>query len=297
MNTRRLTKKYKYKNRNKKTRRNRKSRRSGRRILKGGVRQSVIPSVTGPSVRPSAAPLRHSASLSFKKSYTDTLIDSFFRNLKKSKFPEALCELYKLYNSLTYSDINKIISSESFKEEFQKTFYIQTKTKNQDGVTSCNFSANTNYIYFLSYIFKKLAEGHFIYCNGKRQYFFYSKHKEHEKDKIPILTVLKRFLGYLDTACVTTMSYTITKERYEEISQGQAQGILDGEYAMYDIVSSLQRLVTMFPSLEYILEAMTLNNRDGTIASYNMNTTVLSTLIRQSYTDFLDTILEKIDEP
>jgi hypothetical protein len=51
MNTRRLTKKYKYKSRNKKTRRNRKSRRSGktrRRVLKGG-----LPSVSRASSRSS----------------------------------------------------------------------------------------------------------------------------------------------------------------------------------------------------------------------------------------------------
>ena len=47
MNTRRLTKKYKYKNRNKKTRRNRKSR---RRVLKGG-----LPSVSRASSRSSVS--------------------------------------------------------------------------------------------------------------------------------------------------------------------------------------------------------------------------------------------------
>ena len=64
---------------------------------------------------------------------------------------------------------------------------------------------------------------------------------------------------------------------------------------MYEIVSSLQRLVTMFPSLQYILDTMTLIDK-GSIFSYNINTTVISRLIRQSYTDFLDTILENIDQ-
>ena len=31
---------------------------------------------------------------------------------------------------------------------------------------------------------------------------------------------------------------------------------------------------------------------DGPIVSYNMNTTVISSIIRQSYTDFLEPILE-----
>ena len=75
MNTRRLTKKYKYKSRSKKTRRNRKSR---RRVLKGGVpsvsrassRSSVVPRgvivnrTSGASVRPGSVRPGSSAGIS-----------------------------------------------------------------------------------------------------------------------------------------------------------------------------------------------------------------------------------------
>ena len=41
---------------------------------------------------------------------------------------------------------------------------------------------------------------------------------------------------------------------------------------------------------------MTLNNPDGSIVSYNINTTVVSRLIRQSYTNFLYPINEDEEE-
>jgi len=102
-----------------------------------------------------------------------------------------------------------------------------------------------------------------------------------------MLKMLKRFLGYLDTACVNTTSYTITKKRYDEISQRTATGVTDGEWAIYEIVSSIIYNEAKFKSLEHILDNMTLNNDDGSVASYNMNTTVLSGFIKQTYTDFL----------
>jgi hypothetical protein len=292
MNTRRLTKKYKYKNRNKKTRRSGKTRksrrrgRSGRRILKGGVRQSVIPSVR-PNARPSAAPVRQSAS--FKQpqpSREEKLFDSFFLNLEEEEenFEKTLCALYNIYNSLSRDKINQILHSSSFKTRYEGAFYFRKETINQYDVTSYNLHPKSKYILFLSYIFKKMVEGEFIRCNGIRQDFVYNKHQF----KIRMLSVLKIFLGYLDTACVCTISYPITGERYNEIVNRIATGVTKEEYAMYEIVSSLQRLVKMFPSLQDILDTMTLIH-DGIIFSYNINTTILSRLIRQSYTELLDT--------
>ena len=133
-----------------------------------------------------------------------------------------------------------------------------------------------------------MVKGGFIRCNGIRQDFVYNR----DKSKIRMLTVLKRFLGYLDTACVTTTSYPITIKRYDQILNRTATEVTKEEYAMYEIVSNLQILVTLFPSLQNILDTMTLNNPDGSIVSYNINTTVISRLIRQSYTVFLEPIRE-----
>ena len=218
----------------------------------------------------------------------EKLFDSFFRNLKEEKenFEKTLCALYNIYNSLQPDKINKILHSSSFKIRYEKAFYFRKETTNIFDVKSSNLHANSKYILFLSYIFKKNLEGEFIRCNGIRQDFVYNKHKF----KIRILSVLKKFLGYLDTACVCTISYTITKERYDQILNGTAQEILDGERAMCEIVSNLQELAKnpKLKSLRHILDTMTRFNYNRSVASYNINTTVVSRLIRQSYTDFLE---------
>jgi hypothetical protein len=255
--------------------------------MKGGG-HSVRP-IARPSDRPSAAPPRHSVSLSFKQpSREEKLIDSFFSNLEEEEenFEKTLCVLYHLYNSLSRDKLNEILHSNSFKIRYEKAFYTKDLKINYDGFKSCNIRANSKYILFLSYIFKKMVEGDFIRCNGIRQDFVYNR----DKSKIRMLTVLKRFLGYLDTACVTTTSYPITRERYNQILNGTATGVTKEEYAMYEIVSTLQALAENpdFPSIKDILYNMTSINDDRSVASYNINTTVISRLIRQSYTDFLD---------
>ena len=183
MNTRRLTKKYKHKSRkSKRTRRRgrrkrngktRRSGRSGRRIMKGGV-----PSVSRASSRASARPL---ASLIFNQSLRteeEKLFDSFFRNLKEEKenFEKTLCALYNIYNSLEPDKINQILRSSGFKIRYEKAFYFRKETTNIFDVKSSNLHANSKYILFLSYIFKKNLEGEFIRCNGIRQDFVYNKH-------------------------------------------------------------------------------------------------------------------------
>jgi hypothetical protein len=321
MNTRRLTKKYKNKSKSKKTRKSRRSKRSGRsrrRVLKGGVPSvrpsgaSVRPSsgvvirrTSGASVRhssgsfrpsssfrPSAAPPRQSASSIFKQPYTSH-IDLFFNHLEEEEeeFEKTLCALYNLYNRLPRDKINEIMHSNSFKTRYERAFYFQKETTNIHGIKFYNSQPNKKYILFLRYIFKKVVDGGFIRCNGKRQDFVYSR----DKSKIRILTVLKKFLGYLDTACVLTTSYSITKDRYDQISRREKTGVTKEEQAVYDIVSGIIYLQEDFPSLEHILYNMTLNNDNGSVASYNMNTTVLSRFINQTYKDFLKTT-QKEDE-
>ena len=320
MNTRRLTKKYK--NKTRKSKKSTKTRKTRRRVLNGGVGSVRSASVhipvsarppQRPSQRPSQQPSpqsaltpahqsRHSYSTNFKHSSKlgkdKQLINSFFYHLRDMKFPEALCALYNLYNSLPYMEINDIITSESFKTRYQETFYDQEIKQSLGGVNYCNTRPKKNYIYFLAYIFKKIMEGGFIVCNGKKQYFVYSK----DKQKIRMLKVLKRFLGYLDTACVFTISSTISIETYNSIHDNpRGNKASDEEKALYDIVSTLIKfsrkispnLSPKFPSLQHILDNMETRDRStGHIVSYNMNTTVLFSIIKQSYTDFLEPILE-----
>ena len=139
-------------------------------------------------------------------------------------------------------------------------------------------------------------EGGFIFCNENKQYFVYSR----DKQKIRMLAVLKRFLGYLDTACVITISYSISIEKYKSIDDNpRHNSASDEEKALYDIVSTLIKFSPTFPSLIHILRNMESRDRSGHIVSYNMNTTVLFSIIRQSYTDFLEPIPEhrEYDEP
>jgi hypothetical protein len=303
MNTRRLTKKYKNKNR-----KPRKTSKTRRRVLNGGVRSvrsasvqtsvSTRPPSRQPSQQPSQQPTlahqsRHSFSTNFKhssKAGQYKLINSFFHHLRDMKFPQALCALYNLYNSLPYMEINDIINSESFKTRYEETFYTQEIKQSLGGVNYCNTRPKKNYIYFLAYIFKKIIKGGFIFCNGKKQYFVYSK----DKQKIRMLAVLKRFLGYLDTACVITISYSISIEKYKSIDDNpRHNSASDEEKALYDIVSTLIKFSPIFPSLKDILDNMESRDRStGRIVSYNMNTTVLSSIIKQSYTDFLKPIRE-----
>jgi hypothetical protein len=187
-------------------------------------------------------------------------------------------------------EINNIINSESFKTRYQETFYTQEIKQSLGGVNYCNIRPKKNYIYFLAYIFKKIMEGGFIFCNENKQYFVYSR----DKQKIRMLAVLKRFLGYLDTACVITISCSISIETYNSIRYDpRGNSASDEEKALYDIVSTLIKFSPTFPSLRHILDNMESRDRStGRIVSYNMNTTVLSSIIKQSYTDFLEPIRE-----
>jgi hypothetical protein len=213
----------------------------------------------------------------------------FFEHLKRSEFPQALCILYKLYTQFPYDKIKSSILSSDFKERYQQTFYIEKQKINQFGILHCDIEARANYIYFIAYIFKKVAEGGSITCEGKELPFLYST----DKTSPSILTILKRFLGYLDTACLITVSYSITSERYNQIKSGYPSS--KEESALVEIIDSLYILIPIFPSLQHILDNMTTHNDDGSIAVYSINTTVLSRFIKQSYTDFLQPIIENSD--
>ena len=284
MKSRHLTKKYKHKSRSRSRRR-----KTRRRVLKGGVRPSSVRPSGRPSVRPSVRPSDRPSGGISKPPSTHMLVNKFFKHLKYAEFDKALCELYNLYNSLPPPEINEIMLSTSFKTKYEDEFYTKVFNTNYDGTINCNIHANRKYIIFLSYIFKKLIHGGYIVCNGKPQYFVYSK----DKSRIRILTVLKRFLGYLDTACVNTTSYTITKTRYDEILEGTATGVTDGELAIYEIVSYVYTLMPLYPSLNHIIDNITTTDEAGNIVSYHMNTTVISRIIKQSYTDFLEDIPEE----
>ena len=144
-------------------------------MLNGGVRSVRSASVqTSASTRPSRQPSRqpspqlaltpahqsrHSYSTNFKHSSTklgkDELINSFFYHLQVIKFPKALCALYNLYNSLPYTEINDIITSESFKTRYQETFYDQEIKQSVGEVNYCNTRPKKNYIYFFA-LFEKI---------------------------------------------------------------------------------------------------------------------------------------------
>jgi hypothetical protein len=101
MNTRRLTKKYKHKSRNKKSRRSKRNGKTRRRILKGGV-----PSVSRPSTRPSSGIIVSSSSGSVRPSSRhDTS-----RGLFKHKIIGTIhnFDLKEFYNILISIDINKL---------------------------------------------------------------------------------------------------------------------------------------------------------------------------------------------
>jgi len=222
------------------------------------------------------------------KTKQEVTTDKFFKHLRESEFPEALCALYKLYTEFSHDEIKSTLLSRDFKEQYEKTFYRFKQKVNPFGVSHCDAEARANYIYFISYIFKKVADGQSIYCDGIELPFVYSI----DKSNPSILTILKRFLGYLDTACLATVSYSITADRYNEININPVTPPINEEIALCEIINNLKLLQVRYPSLVYILDNMTTHNDDGTVASYSMNTTVLSRFIKQSYTVFLEPVVE-----
>ena len=85
----------------------------------------------------------------------------------------------------------------------------------------------------------------------------------------------------------------IENKRYNEIKSRYPSS--KEESALVEIIDSLYTLIPIFSSLQHILDNMTTHNDDGSIAVYSINTTVLSRFIKQSYTDFLEPIVENSD--
>lgn len=325
MNTRHLTKKYKHKSRSKKSRKSKRngktgrsgrSGRSGRRILKGGV-----PSVR-PSARPSDRPRPSSASIrpiigtpfkppqktifdKIKKKEEINLIDEqieiekqnfiryFFTGLNQNNFPVALCALHTFYTcGIDISDINKVIRSEEFKTMYATTFFDVVK----NGIHA-NIEPQERLMFFLSYIFSKLLEGSraTIPCsNGVVLHF--------TPGTGTFLETLKKFFGYLDTACVLTISYEITQTIFYIIEKSNYKqngvlpiGVTKGQLALYHVIQHLHflgsinyktaegKMIPQFPGIVALLEQMTRGVGDGRI--YSFNTTNLYSLIKMTLDD------------
>ena len=254
MKTRRLTKKYKNK-RNRKSRKSIKSRnsrkiknKSRKRILKGGMFEIE------------------------KKEF----IQDFFDNLKSNKtFPQALCALHTFYTcGIRDDEINEVISSYWFKRKYAETFFSNVNIPNAAGGFQVNIEAREKLILFLSYIFKKIAEGEDILCdNGDR-------HDEASLYFTPgsesFLKILKKFFGYLDTACVLTISTSISKSQLDEKNKGGA--------VLSEICKNLKLLAKTYPNMkrdiDELLSLMTTGTGEKKV--YSFNTTNMCTLIKMT---------------
>ena len=270
MNTRRLTKKYKYKSRNKKTRRNRKSRksrrrvRSGRSIMKGGMLDKE------------------------KLKVKDKFLHDFFTGLNQNNFPVALCALHTFYTcGIELSDINEVISSEEFKTMYASTFFKEVTIGSH-----ANIKPQERLMFFLSYIYKKIAEGGLIKCLDKQNLFFIYTIEDNNN----MLNILKNFFGYLDTACVLTISYSIDEETFYLIRRSKyaitgrlyhkPPEVTNGQLALYDLVTSLEFLAKKIPNMkndiEEFLEIITTRSIYGNPVLYSFNTTNMCTLIKMT---------------
>jgi hypothetical protein len=266
MKTRHLTKKYK----NKRNRKNRKSikrkykgkNKSRKRILKGGA---------------------------FERE-KEIFIRNFFDNLKSNKtFPQALCALHTFYTcGISDYEINEVISSYLFKRKYAETFFSNVNIPNAAGGFQVNIEAREKLILFLSYIFKKIAEGENIICDtGDSKSLYFTSGSE------SFLKILKNFFGYLDTACVLTISFSIDKKTFKNISQYKKTrnkslltGISNGEVALYDLYTNLLLLAEKYPTMkkdiDELLKFMVQYDDKGQIHSINFNTTNMCTLIKMN---------------
>ncbi len=250
MNTRRLTKKYKHKSRSKKSRRRGRTRRRGRRVLKGGELNEEE---------------------KFKVKYN--FLDDFFNGLENNYFDDALCALHTFYTcGIDISDINKVISSEEFKTMYAKTFFKEVEIRNNSGGLIINIEAKYKLIAFLSYIFKKIAEGETILCDHgtKLVELYFTPGTD------SFLKILKKFFGYLDTACVLTISTSISKSQLDEKNKGGA--------VLSEICKNLKLLAKTYPTMksdiDELLSLMTTGTGEKKV--YSFNTTNMCTLIKMT---------------
>ena len=284
MKTRRLTKKYKSKSSSK----NRKSRKSikrkyksrsksRKRILKGGT-------------------------FEVKKKI---FLINFFHNLQNYKFPEALCALHNFYTcGITHDEINEFLRSHDFKTKYDNMFFLSVHVPDTARGFQTNIEAKERLIFFLSYIFKKIAEGATIDCVAGVVLQF-------TPGPNSFLKILKRFFGYLDTACVLTISYQISQATFDKIADSTyaktgnklytLQGVSNGHLALYDLVTSLKLLAEYnpvvsekskkrrpaFSEINELLDLMTTGVGKGRVYSFNTgNMCTLIKMIQQLFTYF-----------
>ena len=273
MKTRRLTKKYKNKS-NRKSIKNRKRKnksiinyknKSRKRILKGGTFQEQ------------------------KKKF----LKVFFEKLESNKtFPHALCALHTFYTcGIPDVEIKGVISSDEFKRQYELMFYRNVKIPNAAGGFQVNIEAREKLILFLSYIFKKIAEGEDITCNNGINQTTLSFTPGPES----FLKTLKKFFGYLDTACVLTRSYSINQsiiDKIEESTYMRTRTISDipgdvktGQMDLYELYTNLKILAKneneyfdehMINDINSLLELMTTDD------VYSFNTSNMCTLIKMT---------------
>lgn len=286
MKTQRLTKKYKSNSNRNSRKSNRKSNsrksnsksikiksKSKKRILKGGLHDDI--------------------KLKFFK--------DFFTSLDSYNFPNALCALHTFYTSgITRDDINDYIRSSLFKKTYDYTFFTST-TQRTIGTDAnkgfhTNIEARERLIFFLSYIFKKIAEGDNVKCLDKSRIFFTYKSEDEN-----ILNILQRFFGYLDTACSLTISFMIDQTTFDIIKRSKyhktriildkPHGVKNGQLALYDLYTSLellaQNIPTMKNDIEELLALMTTGDAKGNVYSFNTtNMCTLINIIQHLYTYF-----------
>ena len=263
--------------------------------MKGGVipRGLIVSSSVRPSSgRPSSASVRPIIGTPFKptqktifdKIKKQNFIRDFFNGLEHNHFDDALCALRTFYTcGINLYDINKVISSEEFKTKYASTFFNVVK----NGIHA-NIEPRERLMFFLSYIFKKIKEGATIHCsNGVVLHF--------TPGTGTFLKTLKKFFGYLDTACVLTISYSIDKKTFDVIhgspyantgrESDKPSGVTNGQLALYDLVTSLELLAKTYPDLkndiETLLTIMT-TGIGGENPVFSVNTTNMRTLIKMT---------------
>lgn len=283
MKTRRLTKKYKSKSSRKNRKRIKRKYKSRKRILKGGTFEEQ----------------------------KEIFLTNFFPNLQNYKFPEALCALHNFYTSsslqdgeITHDEINEFLRSPDFKDRYDSIFFRSVQVPDTAGGFQTNIEAKERLIFFLSYIFKKIAEGATIDCVAGVVLQF-------TPGTNSFLKILKRFFGYLDTACVLTISYSIDQATFDKIARStyaktgnkldKPEGVENGELALYDLVTSLKLLAEYdpvvsegpkkrrraFSEINELLALMTTGVGKGRVYSFNTgNMRTLIKMIQQLFTYF-----------
>ena len=211
---------------------------------------------------------------------------------EKKTFPQALCALHTFYTcGITDDEINEVISSYWFKRKYAETFFSNVNIPNAAGGFQVNIEAREKLILFLSYIFKKIAEGEYIICDTG--YGVDEKSLYFTPGSESFLKILKKFFGYLDTACVLTISFSIDKKTFDIISQYKKTGdkrlltgIRNGQVALYDLYTNLLLLAEKYPTMkkdiDELLKFMVQYDDKGEIHSINLNTTNMCTLIKMN---------------